>query len=222
MVQMDYKCMIIHKLTQYLSREIQREELCEYATDMIHKMLRGDIFILKNLEIWGILTEISGIDDADDFYCDDTVKHCYEVLKGIKNTTFTFAMHIPKEYTGDSFPEIEEMLVEYKKGKDFSTDAMLKLKAIMERKVDIVTTLNDMIESQIIDLLKLGYTFYDEEGNNAFLIKSTVFISDEKAMLSEEKLLDKIFTLLECYRGKRSFFVQIIYREGRGNVSILV
>ena len=128
----------------------------------------------------------------------------------------------PKEHTGDSFPEIEEMLVEYKKGKDFSTDAMLKLKAIMERKVDIITTLNDMIESQILDLLKLGYTFYDEEGNNEFLIKSTVFISDEKAMLSEEKLLDKIFTLLECYRGKRSFFVQIIYREGRGNVSILV
>lgn len=50
MVQMDYKCMIIHKLTQYLSRETQREELYKYATDMIHKMLRGDIFILKNLE----------------------------------------------------------------------------------------------------------------------------------------------------------------------------
>ena len=40
----------------------------------------------------------------------------------------------------------------------------------MERKVDIVTTLNDMIESQIIDLLKLGYTFYDEEGNNEIML----------------------------------------------------
>ena len=44
---MDAKSMIINKLAQYLSKEIQREELYKYAIDMIHKLLKGDILQLE-------------------------------------------------------------------------------------------------------------------------------------------------------------------------------
>ena len=54
---MDIKKMVIDKLAQYLSNEIKREELYNYVIDLLHEMLTGDIFYLKNIEIWGILTE---------------------------------------------------------------------------------------------------------------------------------------------------------------------
>ena len=93
---MDAKSMIINKLAQYLSKKIQREELYEYAIDMIHKLLKGDIVQLENLEIWEVLTKISEMEDADDCYCVSMAKQYYEVLTGEKNSTFTFAMHIPE------------------------------------------------------------------------------------------------------------------------------
>ena len=66
---MDIKKMVIDKLAQYLSNEIKREELYNYVIDLLHEMLTGDIFYLKNIEIWGILTEMAEIDDTDDHYC---------------------------------------------------------------------------------------------------------------------------------------------------------
>ena len=218
---MDIKNMIIQKLTQYLLKKIQREELYKYAVDMIHKMLHGDIFYLKNLEIWGILAKIAEIDDVDDFYCDIIAKQCYDVLTGMQNDTFIFAMHIPPEYVGDCFTGLKEILIKYNKEKTFSIEEIQKLNAIIQKQVDVITTINEFLEVQILDILKLGYMFCDDEGGKYFYLKSSVFISDKEAELLEERILSKIISLLECYTGKKAFFVQIVYEDGRGNISIL-
>lgn len=157
--KMDTKNRIIQKLNQYLLKEIQREELYKYATDMIHKMLQGDILYLKNLEIWGILTKIAEIDDADDLYCESVTKQCYEILTGMQNGTFAFAMHIPTNMIGDSFSGLEEILVKYNEERIFSKDGIEKLNTITQKQVHAISTVNEFLEAQIIDLLKLGYMF---------------------------------------------------------------
>lgn len=219
---MDTKNMVIQKLAQYLLKKIPREELYKYVVDMIHKMLQGDIFYLKNIEIWGILTKIAEIADTDAFYCDNIVKQCYDVLTGRQNDTFVFAMHIPDKYAGDRFSGLKEILKKYNEEKILSIEEIKTLNAIIQKQVDVITTINEFLEVQITDILKLGYMFCDDESDKFFYLKCSVFISDKEAEMLEERLLGKIISLLECYSGKKAFIVNIVYSEGKGNVSILV
>lgn len=39
---------------------------------------------------------------------------------------------------------------------------------------------------------------------------------------TEKDFLNKICTLIECYNGKREFFVQVIFDKGDGTVSVSV
>lgn len=213
--------MVIDKLVQYLSNEIKKEVLYKCIIDLLHEMLRGDIFYLKNIEIWGILTEITEIDDANDHYCYCIAKKCYEILTGLKNNTFIFAMSIPPKYTGDRFAGLKEILLEYAVDRKFSSEAFRKLNAIMNNQTIAIDTLNDFLEAQIIDLLKLGYMFCGDS-NKSFALKSSIFVSDEEAEMLEESVLNKIIMLLECYSGKKNFFVQVVYKEGSSNISVLV
>lgn len=213
--------MVIDKLAQYLSNEIKREELYKYVIDILHKMLKGDIFYLKNIEIWGILTEIAEIDDADDHYCYCITEKCYKILTGLESNTFIFAMCIPPNYRGDRFAGLKEILLEYAVKRNFSSKAFRKLNAIMKNQTKVIDTVNDFLEAQIIDLLKLGYMFC-EDSNKNFSLKSSIFVSDEEAEMLEESVLNKIIMLLECYSGKKNFFVQVVYKEGSSNISVLV
>ena len=218
---MDIKKTVIDKLAQYLSNEIKREELYNYVIDLLHEMLTGDIFYLKNIEIWGILTEMAEIDDTDDHYCHCIAKKCYEILAGLKNSTFIFAMCIPQKYTGDRFAGLKEILLEYAVDRKFSSEAVRKLNVVMKNQTKVIDTVNDFLEAQIIDLLKLGYMFCGDS-NKSFALKSSIFVSDEEAEMLEESVLNKIIMLLECYSGKKSFFVQVVYKEGSSNISVLV
>lgn len=216
---MDIKDMIVNKLIQYLSDEIKKEDLYNDIIIILHEMLNGSIFQLRNLEIWGILTEIADIDDIDDFHCKQIVKKSYEVLTGTKSSIFTFAIQIPKEYRGDCFVGLEEMLLKYSAERRFSAEGLRRVRTLMKKQIDVIQTLNEFLEVQIIDLLKLGYMFCDETSSKSFELKSSVFISDEEADTLEDKLLNKIIALLECYNGKKIFFIQIVYKDGRGNIS---
>lgn len=93
---------------------------------------------------------------------------------------------------------------------------------LMESQIEAIHTLNDLLEAQITDLLRLGYLFSDETSSRDFECKSSVFISKEEEDMLEERFLSKIMTLLGCYHGKESFFIQIVYQEGIGHISILV
>ena len=106
--------------------------------------------------------------------------------------------------------------------KYFSMDEIHILNAIMDKQINRINTLNDYLEAQIIDLLKLGYMFCDDESNTCFTLNHSVFVNEEETEMLEDNLLNKINTLLECYSGKKSFFVQIAYNRGSSNISILV
>lgn len=213
--------MVIDKLSQYLSNEITKEELYKYVIDILHEMLKGDVLYLRNIEIWGILTEIAEIEDADDHYCHCITKKCHEILTGLKDGTFIFAMCIPPKYTRDRFAGLKEILSEYAVERKFSSEAVRKLNAVMKNQTKVIDTVNDLLEAQIIDLLKLGYTFC-EDSNKSFTLKSSVFVSDEEAEMLEESVLNKIIMLLECYSGRKNFFVQTVYKEGSSSISVLV
>lgn len=81
-------------------------------------------------------------------------------------------------------------------------------------------TLNGLLKLQIIDLINLGYEFNDDENCVEFGLKSTVFISEDASMSLEDELLLKIIILLECYNGKRCFYVHVTYNNGIGSISI--
>lgn len=82
---MELNVMIENKFLQYLCNEISKENLRKWAIDVLHSMLKGDIFKITYLEIWGMISELTAIDDMDDFYCDELVRRFNRILSGKEN-----------------------------------------------------------------------------------------------------------------------------------------
>ncbi len=219
---MELNVMIENKFLQYLCNEISKENLRKWAIDVLHSMLKGDIFKITYLEIWGMISELTAIDDMDDFYCDELVRRFNRILSGKENASFTFAFQIPKKFVINDLLQIEDIFNKYLKGKQLSETEISELKRIVQKSQNEFNTLNELLKLQIIDLINLGYEFSDDENRIEFNLKSTVFISEEKSISLKNDFIAKIIMLLECYNGRRCFYIHITFNNGIRNISIQV
>lgn len=210
------------QLSKFLSGEISKDTLSKWALGILNQMLKGDIFNVKYLIFWGIITELADVNDVDDFYCHSVAQHFLDVLSGNEYDTFTFAMRIPTKFVKSSYAHVQEILKKYFLKRNLSENEMLELKKIVSKKVSAPYTLNEILENQIIDLLKLGYEFDVDEKRAQFDLNSTVYLSENVAASLEDSLLEKLISLLQCLEGEKSFFVHISFIDGVGNISIQV
>lgn len=217
---MKIKNVLKHKLSEYLSNEISQETLYNWSVDILHKMLISNIFDLDYLEVWGLITELTELDDMDHFYCDEIAHRLKNTLSGAECASYTFAMKIPPDHVVHNMPGMKEILLKYSAEKHLSADDIRKLRECTQRERMESTTVNELLENQIIALLKFGYELSYEEENVSFVPKSTVFISETIEKSLEENLLKKVMELFDCYEGKSSFFVHINFKNGTGNISI--
>ena len=220
---MEVKKSIEIALLQFLSGEISKEALYSWAVNILHKMLKGDIFEIKYLEIWGIITKLAEVSesDIDDHYCTESVHNILKVLSGEECDVFSFVMQIPQKYAVDNLSGLDKLINKYYSDKQLSVEEIQNLKLLSQKKIGTCSTLNSLLESQIIEILKLGYTFFDEN-NLEFDLKSTVFMSEDAVKNFEERVIIKVIDLYKCYKGEKSFFVSILYNNGIGNISIQV
>lgn len=220
---MEVKMSIEYMLTQFLSGEISKEAIYNWAVDKLHKMLQGDILEIKNLEVWGIITSIAEVSesDMDDRYCTEAVQNILKVLSGKECDAFSFVMQIPKKYVTDNLLGFDKVISKCYMKEQLSEEEIQIVKLISQKKTRKYSTLNNLIETQIIEILKLGYSFSDDI-NLEFDLKSTIFISEDAAKKFEECMISKLNDLYKCYKGERSFIVSILYNNGIGNISIQV
>ncbi|MDE7252855.1 MAG: hypothetical protein K2O32_07935 [Acetatifactor sp.] len=220
---MEVKKTIEIMLLQFLSGEISKEALYGWAVNILHKMLKGDIFEIKNLEIWGIITKLVEVSesDIDDRYCTESVHNILNVLSGEECDVFSFVMQIPQKYIVNNLLGLDKLINKYYSDKPLLEDEIQNLKLLSQKKIGTCSTINSLLEFQIIEILKLGYTFFDEN-NLKFDLKSSIFISEEAAINFEERVILKVSDLYKCYKGEKSFFVSVLYNNGIGNVSIQV
>lgn len=220
---MEVKKSIEIVLLQFLSGEISKEALYSWAINILHKMLKGDIFEIKYLEIWGIITKLAEVSesDIDDYYCTESVHNILNVLSGEECDVFSFIMQIPQKYAVDNLSGLDKLINKYYSDKQLSVEEIQNLKLLSQKKIGTCSTLNSLLESQIIEILKLGYTFFDEN-NLEFDLKSTIFMSEDAVKNFEERVIIKVIDLYKCYKGEKSFFVSILYNNGIGNISIQV
>ena len=217
---MNVKNAIKAKLSQYLSNEISKENLYRWSIDILHKMLKGDIFDLRYLEVWGIITGLTEVNDMDDRSCVALVQRLSRILSGNECASFSFAIQIPQKYVVDNLSLTKMILQRYLTEKQMSKTGISELKSVIQKNIKKPSSLNEILELQIIDLLRLGYDFCDDENLMIFNLKSTVFISEEISESLEVEFLTKIITLLKCYDGERCFYVHISFINGTGNISI--
>lgn len=210
------------QLSRYVSKELSREMLYKWAIDLLHEMLKGNIFKINYLEIYGIVTGLVEIDDMDNIDCDEMVNRFLRVLSGEENASFTFAMKIPEKYIVNNLSEVGKILAKYSVGEHLSSDEVKDLKLIMNKKSYKVQTLNELLEVQIIDTLHWGYGLCNDDSSNLFEPKSTVFVNEDEEVTLEKEFLSTLAALLECYEGKRGFFVHIRFDNGVGNISVQV
>lgn len=219
---MEVKNLVKTKLSQYLSKEISRQNLYKWSLDLLHKMLKGDILDIKYLEIWGMITELTKINDVGDSYCDELVYRFNEILLGNKCASFAIAIQIPKKFVVNNLSQTKRILQKYSLEKQLLGIEVSELKFATQKTMGSINTLNEILELQIIDLLKLGYEFYADESRVDFNLKHTVFISEDTSMSLEHDFLEKIIALLECYEGKKYFCIYTNFDKGIGSISIQV
>lgn len=204
------------KLSQYLVNEITQEQLNKWAIDMLHQMLKGDVFQLSILEVWGIITELAGAGDLEKELCDNLVQQFSDILSGKIQAAFSVAVQIPNRLVMKDLVHVKDILQKYMQKKTLSKIEIQKLKLVVKEKVCPVNTLSQMLKEQIIGLLKLGYDFDLEDSDMIFDLKSTLFIHYDIERALESELLSKIIQLLDCYNGEKCFFVNIRYEKGEG------
>lgn len=214
------KDLVKSQLLKYLSGEISKEHLCKWAVDILHDMLKGDIFDIGYLEIWGIITGLAEMSDIDDLCCNKLAHQFVQILTGEECASFTIAIQIPQKFVVNNLLQTKNILLKYSGEKQLSKTEVAALEFITQKEMGAINTLNEILEMQIRDLLKLGYEFYSDEGRIEFNLKSTVFISEDMSMTLENDLLAKIIALLECYDGKRCFYVYAGFNNGVVNISI--
>lgn len=215
---MEIKSLIKTKISQYLSKEISKEDVYSWALDVMYKMLEGGILEIGNIEAWGIITGITEINDIDDVYCDEVIHRFDRILSGNENGLFNFIIKIPEKFVINNLSQTKNILIRYSTEKQLSRSDILALESITSKNFNIPSTLNEILENQIIELLNLGYTFYPNEERICFDLKHTVFV-DEYTFV-ELDYLKKIIRLLECYDGTKEFSVHITFNNGVGNVSL--
>jgi len=204
-----------------LSSEISKEDLYKWSLKMLHEIIgRGDVLELKYLEFWGMLTELIEIEDIDDACCNKLVNKLCRILNGDICASFSFVVQIPKKFVKNNLLHMEEIFTKYASERKLSKNEIYELKLITQKEVDIVNTLNDLLESQIISLLKLGYNFCIDEEEVDFDLKSTIFISEDVSSVLENDIVTKIITLLNCYNGKQCVWIYTRFNNGIGNISI--
>lgn len=221
---MGIKESIQYQLSQYFSKSISKEALYHWAVDKLHEADEAPLKI-EHLEIMEILMDFAGIDDADDSYCDELADRDIKILSGEECGAFAFMMRIPELSAGNELLQIKDILQKYLVKKQMSKSEMLVLEEFVQKESHTFDTVKDMMESQIIELLKLGYEFYAEDGIVEFDVKSILFPCenmDESSRALEDSLLKRVIALIECYEGKRYFFVHVSFRNGIGNISLQV
>ena len=218
---MEVKKSIEITLSQFLTGEISKEALYRWAVNKLHKMLKGDIFEIKYLEIWGIITKLAEISesDIDDHYCTETVYNILRVLSGDERDVFSFVMQIPQKYVADNLLGLDKLINKYYMNKYLTRDEIQNLRLLSQREICSCSTINCLLESQIIEILKLGYTFVNDD-NLEFDLKSTIFMSEDEAINFEERVVLKLIDLYKCYKGEKSFIVSVLFNNGIGNISI--
>lgn len=208
------------KLTQYVSNNLSKKEITEWIREEMYKMLRGDILRISNTVIWGMLTELEEIDCIDDASGLKLASQIAKVLSGDANYSFCFFMQISKEFVKNNLGETKEILIKYQKRNQLSKAEINELELLTHRIFIPPDTINAVLETQIIDLLKLGYNFIPEDGKVFFDLGHMVYVNEDS--IFETDYLSKIITMLECYDGCRAFSIHITFNKGISNVSIQI
>lgn len=214
------KNVIKSQLSRYLSKELSKEMLYQWAIGLLHEMLKGDMLKINYLEIWGIVTELAGIEDIEDTDYEESVQRFLRILSGEENASFTFAMKIPEKFVVKNLSNIGRILEKHAMGGQLSLDEIKDLKFVINQRIGAFHTLNELLEVQIIDLLKWGYGLCIDEENIIFEPKSTVFMCEAEEAPLEKNVLTTLIALLECYEGRRCFFVHINFMNGVSNISV--
>lgn len=204
-------------IKQYFLNEISKHELYKQCVKSLHEMLRGNIVAIQNIILWGILVALVEIEDLDEKSGKELVCRLNAILQGEICGSFLFAMQIPERFTDHHLQPLERVLMKYSKGDKLTSSEIISLHDILDKTIVKPETVNNMLERQVLEFVKLGYEF--DENCIRFDIKHKLFTN---AMLCTEKeFLNKICSLIDCYNGKREFFVQIMFAKGVGSVSIL-
>lgn len=197
---------------------LTKSEFSKWAYDAMYSLLSGVILEIDKLPLWGLITLFAQIDDFDPCSIDE-IKQARDVLTGEISKTYTFEMIIPGKYANSNMIKIRELLLRFNEGGQLSKSDICELQSFSQKKIS-VSTIMELLETQISGLLASGYKFYADEELILFDVQSRVFISDEQ--LVDSKYLSRILRMIGCSIGIEPFCVYINFKEGIPTVSILV
>lgn len=216
---MDLSCESVREtVNKFLNNILTKSEFSKWAYDAMYSLLAGGILEIEKLPLWGLITLFAQIDDFDPCSVDE-IKQARDVLTGQSSKAYIFEMMIPQKYVNSNMIKIRELLLLFNEGVQLSKSDICKLQSFSQQKIS-VSTIMELLESQISGLLASGYNFYADEALIKLDVQSRIFISDEQ--LADTKYFSRILRMLDCSLGMELFCVHINFKEGIPTVSVLV
>lgn len=216
---MDLCCESVREtVNKFLNNILPKSEFSRWTYDAMYSLLAGGILEIEKLPLWGLITLFAQIDDFDPCSVDE-IKQARDVLTGQISKTYIFEMMIPQKYVNSNMIKIRELLLLFNEGVQLSKSDICKLQSFSQQKIS-VSTIMELLETQISGLLASGYSFYADEALIKLDVQSRIFISDEQ--LEDSKYFSRILRMLDCSLGMEPFCVHINFKEGIPTVSVMV
>ena len=207
------------KVQQYLTNEVGKNEISEWAHNVMGAMLKGEVFETGKIVNWEFITLLTQANDCCGSCIDDEIRTVERVLSGKENSRYTFCMKIPEKFQRPSTLNIRNLLTKRAGNGRLTTSEIAEIEVFSNHRsfsgAKTVTVI-DLLEMQIACLLSSFYKFHVQDSEMVFDLKHTIFLSESEE--SEDACLSKLLRLLGYCTGEEFLSICIVYNQGEPQI----
>lgn len=213
------------KIDAYLSGDLLKKDLGEWAKSAYYDLLKGGYLEVKKIIGYPFLKLISTIhieeDDAKDIFpCTiDEITFIRDILSGDYNENYSIDISISWDIHSDNlgldkrkkaqYIKLISILNRYSNNQKLTEEDYNECVNIFKMLPDKLDTIPFIIETYIKSFLKNSIDW--EEHRLDLYQGMGIYMQKRK---TEKDILDKLIAYLECYVGKRDFGVNVLFISG--------
>lgn len=225
-----------NKIDSYFSGAISKEDLGKWAAEGYYDLITGGYAKMCSLEVYPLIKAISRVHVEANEITDEypttlaEIRGIHSVLSGEKDYVFQVKAALPDCLYAKFLKQGDVRDVDWKRFLDLYN---------MVTKSDFYAKENKTAVQQILqDISKCEYekhTLHGELKEKIRRISESILIENfkEETMINGlglyvqkgcelPDLWGNLINYLECYLGKRNFYVSVCYKNGSANTSIIV
>jgi len=216
-----------NQMNSYFEKRITKIELGEWANKEYYHILTGDYLIIDKLVCYSYLKKVANfhteIDDMADIYpsSEQEIYDIKQIINGVESDNFFGIVVIMDKFFEQyssrkikDFLMIKEIVLKVKNNLELSESEKNKVKKFVNSKIAKEETLIDLVEFNIISLLRRSkiIDFFDIEPNNDFKL----YVDNRKT--KNPFFYSELIGMLDIILGKSALQIGVRFQNGKSEL----